>query len=168
MALNAYLSLKGQKQGEIKGSVTTKGREGTIAVHGYFHEISSPRDPLTGLATGKKQHGVFILTIEADRCLPQLHNALAFNETLSNWNLRCYAAGPTGRLGGGGAEINTLSIVMKNAAISCIRDIQHNNLLADNAKIPALMEVSFAYQGIEWTWLDGGITGSDDWRREDR
>ena len=31
-ALNAYLKLKGQKQGEIKGSVTQKGREGAIAV----------------------------------------------------------------------------------------------------------------------------------------
>ena len=32
MALNAYLKLKGQKQGEIKGSVTQKGREGKIMV----------------------------------------------------------------------------------------------------------------------------------------
>jgi type VI protein secretion system component Hcp len=30
MALNAYLKLRGQKQGEIKGSVTQKGREGKI------------------------------------------------------------------------------------------------------------------------------------------
>jgi type VI secretion system secreted protein Hcp len=32
MALNAYLKLRGQKQGEIKGSVTQKGREGKILV----------------------------------------------------------------------------------------------------------------------------------------
>jgi type VI secretion system secreted protein Hcp len=24
-------------------------------------------------------------------------------------------------------------------------------------------EWSFTYQKIEWTWLDGGITASDDW-----
>jgi hypothetical protein len=36
MALNAYLILKGQKQGEIKGSVTQKGREGTILVFQVF------------------------------------------------------------------------------------------------------------------------------------
>src|SRR4051812_887461 len=120
MALNAYLTLKGQKQGEIRGGVTAKGKEGTIAVHGYFHEIISPRDPANGLATGKKQHGVFTITIEADRCLPLLYNALAFNETLNSWQLRCYTAGPAGRLGGSGAEINSMTIVMKNAAISSI------------------------------------------------
>lgn len=30
MALNAYLKLKGQKQGDVKGSVTQKGRENKI------------------------------------------------------------------------------------------------------------------------------------------
>ena len=23
---------------------------------------------------------------------------------------------------------------------------------------------SFAYQKIEWTWIDGGVTTSDDWQ----
>ena len=45
MALQAYLNLKGQRQGEIKGSVTQKGREGKIAVIAVSHEIISPRDP---------------------------------------------------------------------------------------------------------------------------
>ena len=44
MALNAYLTLKGQKQGTIHGSVTQKGREGSIAVIAIEHEIVSPRD----------------------------------------------------------------------------------------------------------------------------
>ena len=44
MALNAYLVLKGQKQGTIKGSVTQKGREGQIAVYAVAHTITSPRD----------------------------------------------------------------------------------------------------------------------------
>jgi type VI secretion system secreted protein Hcp len=52
MALNAYLRLKGQKQGEIKGSVTQKGREGKILVIGAEHEVLSPRDASSGLATG--------------------------------------------------------------------------------------------------------------------
>ncbi|HVK67514.1 MAG TPA: type VI secretion system tube protein Hcp, partial [Polyangium sp.] len=45
MALNAYLRLKGQKQGEIKGSVTQKGRENSIMIIAVSHEIMSPRDP---------------------------------------------------------------------------------------------------------------------------
>ena len=35
--------------------------------------------------------------------------------------------------------------------------------LPENAKMPIMEEVSFAYQKIQWTWVDGGITASDDW-----
>src|SRR4051812_27559562 len=55
MALNAYLWLKSKKQGDIKGSVTQKGREGAIAVHSFHHHIQSPRDAASGQATGKRQ-----------------------------------------------------------------------------------------------------------------
>ncbi len=39
MALNAYLKLKGQKQGEIKGSVIQKGRENKIQVIAVSQEM---------------------------------------------------------------------------------------------------------------------------------
>jgi type VI secretion system secreted protein Hcp len=56
MALNAYLSVVGQKQGDIKGSVTQKGREGKIMVIAFTHEIVCPRDPASGIPTGKRIH----------------------------------------------------------------------------------------------------------------
>ncbi|HNC96714.1 MAG TPA: type VI secretion system tube protein Hcp, partial [Myxococcota bacterium] len=56
MALQAYLTLKGQKSGEVKGSVTQKGREGKIGVIAVSHSIVSPRDPQSGLPTGQRQH----------------------------------------------------------------------------------------------------------------
>ena len=67
MALNAYLKLKGQKQGEIKGSVTQKGREDKIMVIAVSHEIISPRDPASGLPTGKRMHKPFVITKELDK-----------------------------------------------------------------------------------------------------
>jgi type VI secretion system secreted protein Hcp len=42
MRLNAYLTIKGQKQGDTKGSVTQKGREGSILVPAYSCETLSP------------------------------------------------------------------------------------------------------------------------------
>ena len=51
MALNAYLTLKGQKHGVVKGSVTQKGREGKIMVISAHHEVLSPTDPASGLST---------------------------------------------------------------------------------------------------------------------
>jgi type VI secretion system secreted protein Hcp len=54
MSIIAYLTLTGAKQGAIKGGVTAKGREGTIAVAAVSHEITTPVDQATGAATGKR------------------------------------------------------------------------------------------------------------------
>ena len=42
MALNAFLKLKGAKQGDINGGSIQKGREGKIVVVGANHEVLSP------------------------------------------------------------------------------------------------------------------------------
>jgi len=39
MALSAYVSIVAEKQGQIRGSVTQKGREGKIMVVAVQHEI---------------------------------------------------------------------------------------------------------------------------------
>lgn len=70
MALNAYLKLSGKKQGQIKGSVTQKGRENTIMVIAVSHEILSPRDAASGIATGKRMHKPFVITKELDKSSP--------------------------------------------------------------------------------------------------
>ena len=87
MALNAYLRLKGQKQGEIKGSVTQKGREGSIMVIAVSHEIVSPRDPASGLPTGKRMHKPFVITKELDKSSPLLYSVLTQNENIPEWKL---------------------------------------------------------------------------------
>src|SRR5881275_2780554 len=84
MALNAYLNLKGQKQGDIKGSVIQKGREGKIMVIAVSHEIMSPRDPASGLPTGKRMHKPFVITKELDKSSPLLLAALTTNENLTS------------------------------------------------------------------------------------
>jgi len=41
MSIIAYLTLTGAKQGVIKGGVTAKGRDGTIAVAAVTHEMTN-------------------------------------------------------------------------------------------------------------------------------
>src|SRR6478609_1298153 len=88
MALNAYLTLKGQKQGQIKGGVTQKGRENQILVHAVHHDIVSPRDAASGLPTGKRMHKPFIITKELDKSSPLLYSVLCTNENVSEWELQ--------------------------------------------------------------------------------
>ncbi len=157
MALNAYLSLKGQKQGDIKGSVTQKGREGKIMVIAVSHEVMSPRDAASGLPTGKRMHRPFVITKELDKSTPLLMNALVNNENISTWELQFWQPSPTG------AEKQHYTIKLTNANIASINFRMLNNKNPELMKYAEHEEIAFTYQKIEWTWVDGGIMALDDW-----
>ena len=39
-----------------------------------------------------------------------------------------------------------------------------NNKYPENTQHKEREHISFCYQKITWTWMDGGITASDDWQ----
>ena len=162
MALNAYLSLKGQKQGDIKGSVTQKGREGKIMVIAVSHEIVSPRDPASGLPTGKRQHKPLVITKELDKSSPLLQSVLTQNENLPTWTLEFWTP-QLSAAQGVGAEKQHYTIELANANIASIRSEMLNNKYPENMQHSEREHVAFTYQKITWTWVDGGITAEDDW-----
>ena len=162
MALNAYLKLKGQKSGEIKGSVTQKGRENKIMVIAVSHEIISPRDAASGLPTGKRMHKPFVITKELDKSSPILYQVLCTNENVSEWELQFWT--PQLRATGGvGTEVQHFTVKLTNANIASIAFRMANNKHPDLMKFAEYEEIAFTYQKIEWTWTDGGITAGDDW-----
>jgi type VI secretion system secreted protein Hcp len=157
MALNAYLNLKGQKTGDIKGSVTQKGREGKIMVIAVSHEVVSPRDPASGLPTGKRMHKPFVITKELDKSSPLLWNVLVNNENITEWQLQFWQPSATG------AEKQHYTVKLTNANIASIAFRMANNKHPDLMKFAEYEEIAFTYQKIEWVWVDGGITALDDW-----
>jgi type VI secretion system secreted protein Hcp len=157
MALNAYLTLKGQKTGAIDGSVTQKGREKSIMVIAVSHEITSPRDPASGLPTGKRMHKPMVITKELDKSTPLLFNVLVNNENVTEWTLKFWRPSATG------AEQQHFTIKLTNANIASISTRLPNNKHPDLMKFETYEEIAFTYQKIEWTWTDGGITAMDDW-----
>jgi type VI secretion system secreted protein Hcp len=157
MALNAYLKLKGQKQGEIKGSVTQSGREDSMMVIGFNHEIVSPRDAASGLPTGTRQPKPITVSKEIDKASPLLMNVLVNNEQVTKWELRFWQPSPTGQ------EVQHYTIELENASIASIRSEMLNNKYPENMQHKEREHISFCYQKITWTWMDGGITASDDW-----
>lgn len=157
MALNAYLRLKGQTQGDIKGSVTQKGREDTIMIIATSHEVVSPRDAASGLPTGKRQHKPFVITKEVDKATPLLYNVLVNNENVTEWKLEYWQPSSSGK------EQQHFTIKLTNASVAGIRHEMLNNKYPENMKHKEREHISFCYQKIEWTWMDGGITSEDDW-----
>jgi type VI secretion system secreted protein Hcp len=158
VALNASLRLVGQKSGKIQGSVTQKGREGTISVIASSHAILSPRDPATGLPTGKRQHRPLSITKELDRSTPILRSVLTSNETLTTCDLLYYRADRAT-----GIEAQYFTIRLTNASIDSIEMQMPNNKHAELMALETFEDVTFVYQKIEWTWTDGGVAAADDW-----
>lgn len=157
MALSGYLTLTGTRHGPISGSVTQKGREGSIEVIAFFHEIKAPRDPTSGRPTGKRMHKPFSMTKQIDRSSPFLYNVLTHNENLTDVTLRLFRPQPTG------GERHVFTVRLLNATITSMQLRSANNQRPRNAKLPELEDISFAYQRIEWVWMDGNITAEDDW-----
>jgi type VI secretion system secreted protein Hcp len=159
-ALNAYLKIKAQKQGDIKGSVTQKGRENSIQVFGVAHEIISPRDAASGLPTGKRQHKPITVTVPVDKATPLLFQALVSNEMLQNVTIDFWRGGGAGlsRAGAGATGVEQLyyKIELANAAVASI-------VLDSTSPGDDRLKVSFVYQKITETFVDGGITTEDDW-----
>jgi len=162
MALNAYLSLKGQTQGEIKGSVVQKGREGKIMVIAVSHDVHSPRDLASGLPTGRRQHKPLVITKELDQSTPALYTALKNNETLTTVELQFWTPKNTSRAGTG-MEEQHYTIKLVNAQICDIKFTMLNNKNPDLVRYAEYEEISFTYQKIEWVWKLGNKTATDDW-----
>src|SRR5947207_9637941 len=135
-AIDATMDATGQKQGPIAGG----GKGGKIDVIAVSHQIVSPRDAASGLPTGKRQHKPFTITKELDKSTPLLAQALVTNENLTSVLFTFYR--------GGNAY---MTVKLTNASIS------------DRLEHGATEQISFTYQKITWTWIDGGITAEDDW-----
>jgi type VI secretion system secreted protein Hcp len=76
------MTVTGKKQGLFKGEdgATAKGAQNLIIVIAYQYELTSPRDPATGQATGKRHHHPVIITHEMGGSSPQFLTADSNNE----------------------------------------------------------------------------------------
>jgi type VI secretion system secreted protein Hcp len=160
MAVNAYLTLKGQKQGPILGPITDKGREHSIELLSFSNNIVSPRDPASGLPTGKRQHHPICIVKEIDEASTALRAAFVGNENLTSWALEFWTAGAVDPVMD--TEIYTIRLI--NASIASIREFLVESDDPANNGLPLREEITFTYQKIEWIWTDGETTAEDDWQ----
>jgi type VI secretion system secreted protein Hcp len=131
----------------IAGTITISGQHSGnfgdgLKITGYSHEIVSPRDAASGQATGKRQHKPITITKEIDKSTPLLQRAIYTNETLTSVLIGLLS--PAGKV--------MATVKLTNASVS---DVTHHG----NTET-----ISFTYQKITWTYVDGGITAEDDWQ----
>ncbi len=140
----ASLKVVGQKQGAIATG---------IEVLDFNYSITSPRDPQSGLPTGKRMHKPFVVMIPWSPAAVGLYNAVAMNENLSQVMISD-AGGVGGRPGA------RFTVELTNASVS---DFE---ILDSNGKDPGVepvVKVTFTFQKITLSDVAGGKSAADDW-----
>ena len=134
-AFDAYMTIKGSKQGQFKGE----------AMSDQIRLVSVVRDTprATAMPTGRRMHSTITITKEIDKASPMLAKAASTNELLSEVVITF--------TGGAAGAKTAQKIVLTNATILSVRKAGGNE------------QITLDYQNIEVTWTDGGKTASDDW-----
>jgi type VI secretion system secreted protein Hcp len=149
-----YLKITGSKQGWIKGGATFKTHKDWIAVHSFSWSFATPRDSVSGLATGRRQHKALDLVLDGTGASPLIAQALANNEVLKDVQLDFAAAGNSNR----GVLIGlnrTGTIKLTNASVTSFA------IAANDIDQMPLEEIQLTYQKIELS--SANATFRDDW-----
>ncbi len=158
MPMPCYLKVTGQNQGKIEGSCDTQGREGTIMVYAFDSMVQIPRDPGSGLPTGKRVHMPFTIEKAVDKSSPKLYQALTSGEQLSEVILDFYRISPSG------TEEKYYTIKLENAIIVALDAFFPETFLPSSEAYQHMEKVSFTYEKIVWTWQPDGIEAEDSWK----
>lgn len=150
--IDATLTITGPQGPLTGGSASPLGpRAGRgITVLDLRHTLVSPRDPATGQATGRRRHAPVQVTKEIDRSTVRLLEAWRRNDVLVEWRLSVFGTDGLRRL----QPVYTLEL--RRAVVVEI------SVLSGEGGLP-LETVSFGYEQVVWTWVEGGVTTQDDW-----
>lgn len=158
-ALMAYLYLKGQKSGEVRGGVTQKGREGSIAVIAMQQASKMPL--AGGMPAGKVNVGQIVVTKEVDKSSPIMRQMLNSNETIAMASIKFWT--PQIRAATGvGSEVQHYTINLTNARITGIKTVMQNIRDPQLVRYEIAEEVTIAYDRADWIWMDGGIVATEE------
>lgn len=158
MPMPCYLTLKGTKQGKIDGSCDIAGHQGKILVQAVEHTVEIPKNPQTGLPSGKRIHGPITLTKEIDKSSPKIFQALASGEQLETVELEFYRVNPQGN------EEKYYTIKLMNAVVACGRTWVPNCLSQASNEMGHMEDISFTYEKIVWVADIDGIEAEDSWK----
>lgn len=140
-AFQSYVSFKGSKQGQLKGSKEKGGREdkGWFLIQSFDMQGETPVDANKGGAAGKRTHKPLVITKEADGASPQLLQAHYTNEVFDNIVIQTFD------------DQNKVAktITLTNAIISDLRKTNPGTDKTAEAKGAAIETISFTYEKIE-------------------
>ena len=159
MALTSYMKVKGKSQGEIKGDCTQSGdKKDTMLIYQVEHLVEIPKDTHTGLPTGQRIHHPITVTKHYDNASPKLKQACCKGEQC-DVELDFYRIEPDG------TEKKYYVIKLAEAIIVNVRDYKPMTFDSSTKEYHDMEDISFTYSKITWSYTDGNIEYTDDWKQ---
>ena len=106
------VTTEGTKQGKFRGESVRGKFNDRSELAGYLMEIISPRDPASGLATGKRINQPVVLLKASGGSSPQYMQALVQNELLKKVVIDFF------RTDVNGTELNYYSVTLENVSVA--------------------------------------------------
>lgn len=167
MSTPCYVSIEGLTQGNITagaftaesvGDIYVEGHEDQMLVQEVKHVVTVPTDPQSGQPSGQRVHRPFIITVDLNKAVPLLYNALVSGEQLPKIEVKWYRTSSTGQ------QEHFFTTTLTDAIVTEIDQVLPNAINPENKPYRQLIDISFAYRKIEWDHESAGTKGYDDWR----
>lgn len=166
MATPIYAWFNGTTQGKISGwgswpgEDDQAGREDSSLVQQFEHEISIPTDVQSGMAAGRRKHGPVKIVKRIDTASPMLYQALCTGERLTEVTFKWFRTDSTG----GGGQQHYFTTLLEEAVIVSMKEWFPITADQTRSTFSHFEDVCLTYRKITWTWEDGGVTATDDWK----
>ncbi len=157
MAIPAYAWFKDDGGADIKGSVDIEGREGSVEIVEFEHQVRIPTDANTGKLTGNRVHEPMTIVKQVDSSSPYLYKAVTNGQTLKSVELKWFQIDPSGK------EVEYFNHKLEKVKIISVKPLMHNIKEASKEKYNHLEEIELRYEKVTWTYKDGNIIHSDSW-----
>ncbi len=158
MADEFYVTVEGTRTGLFSEESTVEAHQGKLVGIGFHYSLESPRDPASGMATGRRIHHPVTFVKEWGAATPEFFNALCTNEVLTSVLFEFVGAHPET-----GEEYAFHKIRLTNATVSAIEQFIGPDPGVEHRSGP-LERISLTFQKIEVDNVHGRTTAVDEWR----
>ncbi len=169
MALDAYMTIKGKKQGDIAKEASTVKSFGqgakfdkhgdTITVVAFTSGIVKPRDPKSGAPSGARIHQPANFTKVFDRSSPLLWQALATGEQLEV-EITFFRADTTGL----GEPEEFFTIKFEECLLCEGKSYLPLTVNQANDHLRTMEDWAFTYSKVTWKHSKSSTEGTDSWQ----
>ena len=158
--VHLYLKANGTK---IDGqpSQTSLGRADSIECLSFESSVITARERGSGMATGRRQHNPLLIRKRIDKSTPLISKALCNNEVIEGV-FKFFRPNPAGD----GTTQQFFTIEIAEGRVASQKYWSPNTIEPASTQEPPQEEVSFVFHTITWTYVDGGVTHSDNWREQ--